>query len=102
MKLETCIKPRKDGVVNVNIDGANYTFKPGEAGGMVADITNEAHLAYLLQSCGDNFMPIDPSDFDAADKLASVEEDDEDEDEDETESGAPIEVKRRGRPKAVK
>lgn len=99
MRLETCIKPRKDGVVNVAIDGATYVFKPDESGVLVADIENKGHLAYLLQNCGDNFMPADPDDFVAADAIAANETDDTDEDgedgddgdEEQSQDAAPIE-----------
>ena len=96
MRLETCIKPRKDGVVNVNIGGVNYTFLPDDTGALVADIEDKEHLAYLLQNCGDNFMPFDPDDFVAADKLAAQssdedEDDLEDDDDEQDANAAPIE-----------
>ncbi len=72
MKLQTTIKPRKDGTVIVrNANGSAYEFKPDEHGDLVADIDDVALVAQLLKK-SDDFMPQDPADFEAAAKLVGV------------------------------
>lgn len=104
MKIETSIKPRKDGTVIVAIDNQKYVFKADEAGVMTAEVESEAHIAILLAR-GDDFLPADDADFERADALVSGakkdsetdEDDDGPEDEDldddgpETLNAAPIE-----------
>lgn len=89
MKIETSIRPRKDGSLTASMpDGTRYAFaKDGH--NMVAEVDNEAHIAFLLAS--GNFSPADDSDFDAA--LAMVADGSDDSDFDVVdESAAPIEV----------
>lgn len=83
MKLETTIKPRRDGTVNAVVSGVTYIFAADEQGRMVADVGDESHLSYLL-GLGD-FMPADEGDFEAAQALIAPDEDEE-EDEDEVEA----------------
>ena len=100
MRLETCIPPRKDGTVKVHIDGddISYVFKPDELGVMVAEVENEAHIAFLI-SLGDDFLPADEADFETANALISAppDEDAADDVEDEADddivdqNAAPIE-----------
>ena len=96
MKIETSIKPRKDGGVVVKVDDIKYEFKADESGVLVAEVENEAHISFLLNR-SDDFMPADEADFAAAAALiAAADEDGDDEvDEDETEpvdlNAAPIE-----------
>lgn len=97
MRIETSIKPRKDGTVSVAVDAMKYTFAPDEPGTLVAEVENEAHIAFLLAR-GDDFLPADDADFDKADALVSGaakqdegDGDDEDDDEPKTVDAAPIE-----------
>lgn len=62
MKLETTIKPRRDGVVKVELDKSTYIFAEVD-GRLVADVANDAHVGHLLAT--GNFIPADESDFDA-------------------------------------
>ena len=73
MKIETSIKPRKDGTVQVGIDGSSYVFQPDESLAMVAEVEDEGHIAFLLAR-GDDFLPADDADFDRADALVSASE----------------------------
>lgn len=99
MKIETSIKPRKDGTVRVGVDKDTYVFKADESGVLVADVENEAHISFLLGR-GDDFLPADEADFAAADALIAAGnpsgDDDEgdapdDDDEDQDPNAAPIE-----------
>lgn len=79
MKIEATIKPRKDGAVTVQADdGEKYVFKRDESGALTCDVTNEAHVAWLL-GLGD-FHPADESDFGFAMQLTAGEQDEEGED----------------------
>lgn len=93
MKLETTIKPRKDGKVNAEIDGTTYSFVADESGALVCDVEDEGHIGILLSN--ENFIPADEADFARAEEIASrsVADDDEDEaDDDEPDmNAAPIE-----------
>lgn len=116
MKIETVLKPRRDGTVTVEPDAATrYVFKADEAGRLVCDVSDQGHLHFLLNT--GNFIPADPEDFDAAVAVAGANsapdatgsEEDHDEEEDFTEvlnGGAPIEAntppapqRRPGRPR---
>ena len=95
MKIETSIKPRKDGTVVANIDAQKYVFSADDAGVMTAEVENEAHIAFLL-SRGDDFLPADDADFDRADALVAAakvaaEESTDDDDEPVNLDAAPIE-----------
>lgn len=79
MKIETTIKPRKDGKVTVEADdGEKYVFKRDESGALTCDVPNESHVAWLL-GLGD-FHPADESDFGLAMQLTDGEQSDEGED----------------------
>lgn len=73
MKLETTIKPRRNGAVNVTIAGLTYIFAADEQGRLVADVGNDEHLAYLL-GLGD-FLPADEADFEVAQSLIELPDD---------------------------
>lgn len=62
MKLETSIKPRRDGTVNVTLDKSTYVFTE-EDGRLVADVENESHVGHLI-ALG-NFYPADEADYPA-------------------------------------
>lgn len=108
MKLQTSIKPRRDGTVTVlGKDRQTYVFVAGPDGELTADVADEATVAHLLAT--GNFWPADEADQEQALELvkqAQKTDDDEDEDEDdedEPEGGLPVEAntapKRRGRPR---
>lgn len=96
MRLETTISPRRDGVVNVEIDGQKYVFAADESGAMVCDVKHDNHAAHLLKQ-GDNFLPYDEADFVKAAELARGDDDsndgnDDDDGEDPVDmNAAPIE-----------
>lgn len=97
MKLETTIKPRRDGVVKVELDKSSYVFTADGDGRLVADVANESHVGHLLAT--GNFIPADESDFDAglaaANKVVNGgdadEADDDGGDDEMPEGGLPIE-----------
>ena len=94
MKLETTIKPRKDGSVNVEIEGQKYAFVADESGALVCEVEDEKHVVFLLANS--NFMPADEADFEAAELLTANAGNDDDDDEDPDEdapdmNAAPIE-----------
>lgn len=104
MKLQTSIKPRRDGTVTVlGQDRQTYVFAAGPDGELTAEVADQATVAHLLAT--GNFWPADEADQEQA--LALVRQaqgDDEDEDdEDEPEGGLPVEAntppKRRSRPR---
>lgn len=89
MKIQTSIKPRRDGTVSVaGDDGQNYKFVADADGALVCDITHEPTVARLL-SIGD-FEPVDAADFERAIALTQqLDEQDEDgDDEDDAEEEA--------------
>ena len=83
MKIETTIKPRRNGTVSVVIDGVTYLFAEDEQGRLGADVDNEKHLSYLL-GLGD-FLPADEEDFEVAQGL--IDPDDEEGEDDPDDSG---------------
>lgn len=85
MKIETTIKPRRNGTVNVVIDGMTYLFAEDEQGRLVADVDNEKHLSHLL-GLGD-FLPADEEDFEAAQGLIYPDDEEPDEEPDEDNIG---------------
>lgn len=93
MKLQTEIKPRRDGTVTVDgAHGKKYTFAADESGDLVCDVDDET-AANLLT--GGLFFPADPADYDAAIALSvdsADEDDEEDDDEDEPMGGLPMEA----------
>lgn len=65
MKLQTSIKPRRDGVVNlVGASGTRYVFAPDAQGDLCAEIEDAADLVHLM-TLGD-FFPADVADNEAA------------------------------------
>ncbi len=111
MKLQTSIKPRRDGTVTVlGQDRQTYVFAADDEGLLSADVADEATVAVLLAT--GNFWPADESDAELAlalvkeaEKTARAEDgdDDDEDDEDEPDGGLPVEAntppKRRGRPR---
>lgn len=64
MKLTTDIKPRVDGGVSATAPGGRvYQFKPDAGGRLVAEVEDEAHVGFLLDS--GNFYPAEEKDTDA-------------------------------------
>lgn len=73
MKLSTDIKPRKSGTLSVKVhDGAEYQFVADESGALVADVTNEEHVGFLLDT--GNFYPVDEEDISQGLKLVAGDE----------------------------
>jgi hypothetical protein len=68
MKLETEIKPRRDGTVRATLDDTTYVFEGEER--LTCEVKNKAHVARLLSLGG--FFPYDVTAIPAA--LAVVEE----------------------------
>ena len=65
MKLQTSIKPRRDGVVNLTgVSGRKYLFAANEDGDLCCEVDDSADLARLL-SLGD-FFPADLADNEQA------------------------------------
>ena len=87
MKLQTSIPPRRDGTVRVlGLDRQTYVFVAGEDGELTGEVTDEATVAFLLES--QNFWPANPDDAERALVLVKaaapeVEPDDADDDLDE-------------------
>lgn len=97
MKLQTSIKPRREGVVNlVGKDGVKYTFKPDENGALVCDVKDAETVQHVLISQPDHFWPFDDADYQEAEKLlekAELDDGDEDEgDEASNPGGLPVEA----------
>lgn len=70
MKLQTSIKPRRDGVVKATstATGKVYEFSAdADSGELACDVTDEKDIAQLLST--ENFWPANPEDFDAAEQL---------------------------------
>jgi hypothetical protein len=68
MKLQTSIKPRRDGVVNLTgVSGRKYAFAANEDGDLCCDVEDPADLARLL-ALGD-FFPADQADNEKAIEL---------------------------------
>lgn len=90
MKLQTSIKPRRDGVVKLaGLDGKTYEFKPDAQGDMVCDIDDDATVVHVLQVQGDHFWPADDDGMSQADALiAAAQGSDDAEDDDEGEGEA--------------
>lgn len=101
MKLETTIKPRRNGTVTAEIGKALYTFTEDADGRLVADVSDESHVGALLAT--GNFIPADESDFQAGmaavqavvgavDVDADGDDDGSEEDDDESVNGLPLEA----------
>lgn len=106
MKLQTSIKPRRDGTVTVlGQDRQTYVFAAGPDGELTADVADEATVAHLLAT--GNFWPADEADQEQALLLVkqAQQADEAEEDEDEADDNAlPVEAEtppapRRGRPR---
>lgn len=104
MKLQTSIKPRRDGTVTVlGQDRQTYVFAAGPDGELTADVADEATVAHLLAT--GNFWPADEADQEQALLLVkqAQQADEAEEDEDEADDNAlPVEAEtppapRRGR-----
>lgn len=105
MKLQTSIKPRRDGTVTVlGQDRKTYVFAADDDGLLSADVADEATVAALLAT--GHFWPADADDAEQAlalvkeaEKTARAEDGDDD-DEEEPQDGLPVEAntppKRRG------
>lgn len=92
MKLQTSIPPRRDGTVKVlGKDRQTYVFVAGEDGELTGEVTDDATVAFLLES--QNFWPADPEDAERAlnlvKKPSTEGEDGEDGDDGEDDEGAP-------------
>lgn len=97
MQLTTDIKPRRDGKLTAMADdGTAYEFKDDGAGRLVADIANEDHVSFLLDS--GNFYPADEAETLDADE----NEDDGGDDAPPVESNTPAKPKGPAKPKAKK
>lgn len=81
MKLQTEIKPRRDGtVIATGQSGARYVFRANEAGDLVCEVASAADVAHLVGN--ELFWPADPKDYDAALALSAVDSEDDDGDDD--------------------
>jgi len=110
VKLQTSIKPRRDGTVSVlGQDRQTYVFVADDEGLLTGDVGDEPTIAALLAT--GNFWPADEADQERALELVKqaqkADEDDEDDDKDEADENAlPVEAEtppapRRGRPRKV-
>lgn len=61
MKIETSIKPRKDGTVSLAAPSGVKIVFADEAGHLVAEVADEGDLAFVL-ALGD-FFPADETDY---------------------------------------
>lgn len=99
MELQTSIRPRRDGTVNVvGEDGVTYTFKTGADGVLSCDVADDATVARLL-TLGD-FYPANEQDFQAAVALAqsATPPSDDDDDGDDGDDGDEVIVLNGGAP----
>lgn len=105
MKLNTDIKPRRDGTVNVKVGDTTYTFCGVP---LAAEVEDESHVSFLLNNGA--FYPENPEDFERAGLTLGAAltantdgDDDQDEDDDENDeeelSGAPLEALTPAKPK---
>lgn len=100
MKLQTSIKPRRDGTVKLaGLNGKTYEFKPDEQGDMVCEVDDDATVVHVLQAQGDYFWPADEEGMTKAEALidAATGDDHDDDIEDDGEdnsnsSGLPVEA----------
>ena len=96
MKLETNIKPRRDGTVTATAGKASYVFAEGADGRLIADVADESHVGFLLAT--GNFVPADEADFQAGmEAVKSVvggddDEVDQPEIDDDNPGGLPVEA----------
>ena len=96
MKLQTTIRPRREGVVNAAGEhGQNFQFKPDEHGVLTCDVTCDETAAHLLSLGGDFYPEYEGDQRRLAESMraAAAEEDDErDNDEDDAGGGLPVEA----------
>jgi hypothetical protein len=86
MKLQTSIKPRRDGTVKVTgQDRQTYVFLADSDGELSCDVTDTATVTSLL--AGGEFWPANPDDHDAAMALAADDAGDDDSDDDADDAG---------------
>lgn len=109
MKLQTSIPPRRDGTVRVlGLDRQTYVFVAGEDGELTGEVTDEATVAFLLES--QNFWPADPEDAERALDLVKKpategeeggdgDDDDDGEDDEDAPPALPIEAETPPSPK---
>lgn len=92
MKLQTSIKPRRDGTVTVlGKDRQTYVFVAGPDGELTADVADEATVAHLLAT--GNFWPADEADQEQALELVKqAQKTDEDEGDEEDEDDEPVDA----------
>lgn len=101
MKLQTSIKPRREGVVRVmGLDGKAITFAADETGALVADVDHPPTVAHLLKL--GSFEPVDLEDFGTAVSIVrgaatgdadALDDDDDDGPDDEAPAGGlPVEA----------
>lgn len=120
MKLQTSIKPRRNGsVVLTGLDGVAYKFEPDENGDMVCDVPHEPTIAHVLELSGDDFWPADETEYAEAERVLAelgsknADDDGEDDADDSNPGGLPIESntppaairkegKRQSKPRATK
>lgn len=106
MKLQTAIKPRRDGTVRaIGPGGKAFVFEADATGELSCDVTDEA-TASLLLSTG-NFWPADQADLETALAMVQGQSDDQDDDsdpddEDEDLSALPLEAETPPAPKNPK
>lgn len=99
MKLSTDITPRRDGTVNaVTNSGNNYDFTPDKDGRLVADVTDQDDLEFLLDA---GFFPADEADIGSGITLMAASDvtPAADEDDGGTPNAAPIESNTPPKPK---
>lgn len=107
MKLNTDIKPRRDGTVNVTVGDTTYTFRGVP---LAAEVEDESHVSFLLNTS--LFYPENAEDFERAGQtlgaaLTANQDGDGDQDEEENENdgeelvngGAPVEALTPAKPK---
>jgi hypothetical protein len=88
MKLQTAIKPRRDGTINVlGQDRQTYVFAADDDGLLTGDVADEATVAMLINT--GNFWPASENDAQKALEIVKAnQEPDEDGDEDEDDEPA--------------
>lgn len=73
MKLQTSIKPRRDGKVTVTgLDGKAYLFEVDAQGDITGDVEHEETVAHLL--AGGRFAPVNEEDFSDALKAMNAQQ----------------------------
>lgn len=101
MKIETSIKPRRNGAVNVVTPGGRVIVFSAQDGRLTADVADSADVQFLLGMS--DFLPADEDDFAMAsalirgeagsDELSDADDlPDDDDDDDGDENAAPVET----------